>query len=250
MTDARTDIDDGDRLPWLEAVEDEGASDGPSPLKLIAAVVIGLVAIGLVVGGLFWLGNRSGGGAANGEAEMIEAPDGPYRVAPDNPGGMQVEGRGGTAHAASEGQEPQGNLSMRVPEAPVAPGGARPGQPGQQPGAAQQPGQQPGAAQQPARPGAPAQPARPAPAPTPAPAPAPAASGPAIQLGAFSSQAAAEGAWRALSGRFRYLAPLGHSVSPVQAGGRTLYRLRASGAAAADVCRRLAVAGEACTPVR
>ena len=122
MTDARTtDIDDGDRLPWLEAVEDESGGEGPSALKLIAAVVIGLLAIGLVVGGLFWLGNRGGTAGADGEAELIEAPDGPYRVAPDTPGGMQVEGQGGTAHKASEGQQPQGNLSMVVPETPVAP---------------------------------------------------------------------------------------------------------------------------------
>ena len=36
---------DEDRLPWLEAVEDEDEG-GPSALKLIVAVVIGLVAIG------------------------------------------------------------------------------------------------------------------------------------------------------------------------------------------------------------
>ena len=245
MTDARTtDIDDGDRLPWLEAVEDENTGEGPSALKLIAAVVIGLVAIGLVVGGLFWLGNRGGTAGTDGEAELVEAPDGPYRVAPDNPGGMQVEGQGGTAHKASEGQQPQGNLSMVVPETPVAP------QPKAAPGQAAGGQQQAAAGGQPkAAPGQPQQPARPAPAPVPAPAPA-GASGPAIQLGAFSSQAAAESAWRAMSGRFRDLAPLSHSVSPVQAYGRTLYRLRASGAGSADVCRRLAVAGESCVAVR
>jgi hypothetical protein len=231
MTDARAETpEDGDRLPWLEAVDEEEASEGPSPLKLIAAVVIGLVAIGLVVGTLFWLGNR-GDGAADGEPELIEAPDGPYRVAPEDRGGMQAEGEGGSAHAASAGQEPQGNLSMRVPERPVAPAPK-----GQQP--AQQPAQQ-------AQPKA-ATPAQPAPQ---RPAAPTAASGPTIQLGAFSSQAAAQNAWRALSGRFRYLAPLTHSVIPVQTGGRTLYRLRASGAGSADICRRLEVAGESCTPI-
>jgi hypothetical protein len=213
MTDARTDLDDGDRLPWLEAVEDENAAEGPSALKLIAAVVIGLVAIGLVVGGLFWLGSRGGDAGANGDGELIEAPEGAYRVAPETPGGMQVEGQGGSAHAASAGAEKQGNLSMRVPEAPVS--------------------------------GQPKAPAGQAPAAQPA-----APSGPAIQLGAFSSQAAAQNAWRAMSGRFRYLAPLTHSIQPVQAGGRTLYRLRASGPGSADVCRRLQVAGETCAAVR
>lgn len=236
MTDARADMaDDGDRLPWLEAVDEEDAGQGPSALKLIAAVVIGLVAIGLVVGTLFWLGNR--GGAGEGETELIEAPEGPYRVAPGERGGMQAEGEGGTAHAASEGQEPQGNLSMRVPEAPVAPQRQQPGQAGQQ----AQTGQPTTAPQQ-----QPAQPQRPAVQA----APQPTAAGPAIQLGAFSSQAAAQNAWRALSSRFRYLAPLTHSVMPVQTGGRTLYRLRASGPGAAEICRRLEVAGETCAAVR
>jgi len=224
MTDARTDsLDENDRLPWLEAVEEEEEAEGPSALKLIAAIVIGLVAIGLVVGGLFWLGNRGGG---DGEAELIEAPDGAYKVAPDDPGGMQVEGQGGAAHRASEGEEPRGNLSMNVPETPVGPG-------------------------QQAQPQQPAQPQPPQAGPTPAPQPgASAAAGPTIQLGAFSSQAGATNAWRALAGRFGYLAPLTHSVVPVQAGGRTLYRLRASGTNAADICRRLQVAGETCTTVR
>lgn len=246
MTDARTDVDDGDRLPWLEAVEDENAAEGPSALKLIAAVVIGLVAIGLVVGGLFWLGGRGGAGGANGEAELIEAPEGAYRVAPETPGGMQVEGQGGSAHAASAGAEKQGNLSMRVPETPVD--GRPKGAPGQTPAA--QPGQAPTAGQPKAPPAPAAQPARPGqPAAQPGAQPA-APSGPAIQLGAFSSQAAAQNAWRAMSARFRYLAPLTHSIQPVQAGGRTLYRLRASGAGSADVCRRLQVAGETCAAVR
>jgi hypothetical protein len=76
-----------------------------------------------------------------------------------------------------------------------------------------------------------------------------AASGPTIQLGAFSSQARATQAWNALSGRFGYLAPLSHSVVPVQAGGRTLYRLRATGPDSAGICGRLRVAGEACSVV-
>jgi hypothetical protein len=42
--------------------------------------------------------------------------------------------------------------------------------------------------------------------------------------------------------RFRYFAPLSHNVVAVQVGGRTLYRLR-------RVCRRLQVAGEACSTV-
>ncbi len=219
---------DEDRLPWLEAVEEDGGDRGPSLVKLVAAIVIGLVAIGVIVGGLFWLGNRNRGEATG---EVIAAPEGDYKVRPDEPGGMNVAGEGGTTFAASEGAEPRGQLNTNaVPEAPVARQPQAPGQP---------------QAQQPAQP-----PARPAPAPQrPAATPAPAAGGATIQLGAFSSQASATRAWTALAARFRYLAPLSHSVIPVEAGGRTLYRLRASGADAAGVCRRLQIAGEACSVI-
>ena len=220
---------DEDRLPWLEAVEEDGnGGDGPSVGKLVVAILIGLVAIGVIVGGLYWLGNRSASGDGN---EIITAEKGDYKQRPENPGGMNLSGEGNASFAASEGQQPRGNLNVNgVAEAPAAP----------------VQGQQQG--QTPARPApAPAPPARPAPQQPQRPAPAP--SGPAIQLGAFSTPAAANTAWRALAGRFRYLAPLAHNVVPVQVGGRTLHRLRASGPDSASVCRRLQAAGEACTMV-
>lgn len=225
-------VGDEDRLPWLEAVEEEEGGEGPSAAKLVAWIVIGLITIGIVVGGLFWLGNRGGPGAEN---DLIAAPEGDYKVRPDNPGGMNVSGEGDVSAAASAGAQPQGNLNVNaVPETPVtqAPPAPRPA---------------------PAPAPAPA-PYTPPPAPRPAPpayhpAPPPAAAGATIQLGAFSSQAAATRAWTALAGRFRYLAPLSHSVVAAQVGGRTLYRLRAAGPDAASVCRRLQVAGEACSVV-
>jgi hypothetical protein len=225
MTDIRGDdatpLDEEDRLPWLEAVDEDEEREGPSPLKLIAAVLIGLAAIGLVVSGLFWLGNRD----TTGEGpEVITADQGDYKVRPDEPGGMNVQGAGDSSFAASEGAEPRGTINVdAVPEAPVtkAPAAAPP-------------------------------PAAPAPKPAPtrvAKAPAPAPSGPAIQLGAFSSSAGATSAWKALSARFKYLEPLSHSVIPVKVGSRTLYRLRASGPNSANLCGRLRVAGESCVTV-
>jgi len=224
MTDIRADDElpgeEEDRLPWLEAVDEDEERDGPSPMKLAAAVLVGLVAIGLVVSGLFWLGNR---GTSEGPPATIAAQPGAYKVRPDHPGGMQVQESGESALAASEGAEPKGTINVdAVPEAPLA--------------------KAPSAA---------------APAPAPpagvkaaqASAAAPAGPGGSVQLGAFSSQAAADNAWKALSARFKYLEPLTHSVVPVTAGGRTLYRLRASGPNAANLCGRLRVAGETCVSV-
>lgn len=222
MTDIRADdsmpLEDEDRLPWLEAVDEDEGGDGPSAMKLIAAVLIGLVVIGLVVGGIFWLGNRE---ETPSGPQTIAAPEGDYKVKPDEPGGMKVEGEGDTAFAASAGEEPKGTLNIdAVPESPVA----------------KAPAAQP--------PAAALKQAAPAKA-----APAPVAAGATIQLGAFSSQAGANEAWKALSGRFKYLAPLSHSVVPVTVNGRTLYRLRANGPNAVDVCARLRVAGETCVAV-
>src|SRR5688572_21602765 len=232
MTDVRADeLAEEDRLPWLEAVEEDDDRDGPSIAKLIGAIVIGLAAIAVIVGGLFWLGNRN---RSDGNGEIIAAPQGDYKVRPDQPGGLNGSGDGETAAAACAGAGQKGRINPNaVAEATVA----RPPQ-----AAPQTPTARPQAPA--ARPQAP--PARP---PAPPVRPAPAAGGATIQLGAFSTQAGATSAWRALSGRFRYLTPLGHSVVPVQSGGRTLYRLRASGPDGANVCRRLQVAGEDCAVV-
>ena len=221
MTDARAETTpfDEDRLPWLEAVEEDGGREGPSALRLIVAVLIGLAAIGAVVGGIFWIYDRYRTQQGGGQPELIQAPEGAYKVRPDDPGGMTVEGEGDTAQQASQGADPKGAINTKgVPEAPVTKG-AQP---------------QPNQGIIPAPPATNEQPS---------------AGGATIQLGAFSSQAGASSAWKALSGRFSYLAPLSHSVVPVTRGGKTLYRLRASGPGAENICGRLRVAGESCEKV-
>lgn len=212
---------DEERLPWLEPIEQDVDGEGPSLGKLIASVLVGVLAIGLVVGGLFWL--RDGGGSAggaSGEPEVIAAAEGDYKVKPDDPGGMKVEGEGDTAFATSAGVDPKGRIDTgKVAETPVAKG---------QPAPAPAPAAQPKTATAAAAP------------------PAATTGAGSIQLGAFSSSAAANNAWNALSGRFAYLKPLSHSVQQAQSGGKTVYRLRAGGPGAAEVCGKLRAAGESC----
>lgn len=259
---------DEDRLPWLEPVEEERSDEGVSAARLVAGLVVALIALGLVIGGVYWLKQRAGGpGTAAGDPTLIAAQPGAYKVKPTEPGGMAVNGQGDSSYAASEGADPNAKIDLSaVPEAPIGKNG--------KPVAA-------AAAAAPVAQPAPVKPtpvakAAPAPASTPAPAPvvakpapvtaksasakveapkletsaAPASGGAQIQLGAFSSEAKANEAWKSLSGRFGYLGALSKSVVPVTSNGKTVYRLRASaGGQASSICSKLKVAGEACVVV-
>ncbi len=216
---------DDDRLPWLEAVEEE--ERGPSPAKLIGAVLIGLVAIGIIVGGLFWLGQRGAGG--NASEEVIASP-GDYKVPAPDPGGMKVDDKGTTQVATSEGTEQTASVNQSGrPEAPVN----QPAQPQRPAPAAEQPKQTPAPQARPQQP-APTQPRL---------------SGPTIQVGAYPSAEAANREWQRLAQRYPYLGRLPHAVMMHQRGGQTFYRLRAAGNDAPGVCRRLRAAGQPCMDV-
>ena len=79
--------------------------------------MIGLVAIGVIVGGLFWLGNR---GQPGGNGEIIAAPEGDYKVRPENPGGMNVAGEGDTASPPAKARRRRAiSTPMPSPEQPV-----------------------------------------------------------------------------------------------------------------------------------
>lgn len=198
--------DAGERLPWLEPVEEVEETRGPSMGKMIGLVLLGILLLGAIVGGYSWWSQQ--GATSGGSGELIAAPAEPYKIKPEDPGGMEVEGEGDTSFAASEGAEPQGKIDVAaVPEAPLV------------------------AEEEAAAPASGA---------------SKAGSAGTIQLGAFSSEASANSAWKALSTRFKYLEPLTHSILEVKSGDKTLYRLRASGPDAASLCGRLRVAGETC----
>lgn len=226
---------DEDRLPWLESADDD-YREGPSWRLIAVLVAIGLLVIAGAIYGIHWYKNRP---VETGSGALIEAPVGDYKVKPDEPGGMKVDGEGDTALATSQGGAP-GNASINLGATPEAPITGRKAPPGTTPrvdgGAVVIPGS--GGRLTATRPGA-------------APAAAPAASGGGalVQLGSFPSEAAANAEWSTLSRRFGYLAPLGKSVERAEVNGRTVHRLRVnagSAGAAQQLCGKLKVAGEAC----
>ena len=228
---------DEERLPWLETVDpDEG--EGPGLGRVVALVLLGLAVLAGIVFGIYKLQHRE----VPADGELIAAQEGDYKIRPDDPGGLHVNGEGSAAVATSAGRPHEGAIDVRaVPEAPVD------GRRAAQPLPTREAGGRTAATAVPASGGRLVAPA-PVAAPR-APAPGSASGGSLVQLGAFPTEAVANSAWTSLSKRFAYLAPLGKSVQPVATNGKTLYRLRVNAGSAnqaADLCGKLKVAGENC----
>src|SRR5688572_2650834 len=209
----------GEALPWLEAVDDEDEPRGLSAKKMLAALALVLLGVAIVAGTLFYIGREQGG---SGPPELIRAPQGPYKVKPDDPGGLDVSGESGTAFATGAGVDTDSQLDVsRMAEPPPPP--------------EPEPGEE-----------------RPKPEPKPEPPPPaaePGAPGATVQLGAYGSSAKAETAWKMLSVRFPEVAALSKQVVPYNGG----FRLRASGSSPAQVraaCQAVTAGGENCFVVR
>ncbi len=217
MIDSRSGYED-DQLPWLEAVDDEDGPRGVSGRKMLAALLVVLLASAIVAGTFFWLGRHDPVGV--GGPELIRAEPGPYKIKPSDPGGLDVAGESGTAFQTSAGEDADAQLDLEaLPEQPVA----RPvPEPKRLP---------PNETREPDV--------------APEPPPATGGSGSVIQLGAYKNAAQAERAWTALSTRFPTVGGMTKLVVPYSQG----FRLRAGAASPAEAkqaCQALRVAGENC----
>jgi len=229
VTDSRASDSD---LPWLQEVEDEDAPRGISARRMLAGLLIVLVVAAAIAGTFFWLGQRET--SVPGAPALIRAPEGPYKVKPQDPGGLDVTGESETAFETSAGEDVDSRLAVGDDQVPgVQPGVPAEGEPKRLP---------------------PNETKEPAPAVEPAPKPAPAgAPGSVIQLGAYKNSAQAERAWTALSARFGALAGMTKMIVPYSAGGASGYRLRAAAASPAEAneaCKTLLAAGESCFVAR
>jgi hypothetical protein len=212
-------LNDPDRLPWLETADGYEYVESTSPLRMAVMLLAGLVLLAAIVGAVYWL-QRNQIGGANGNGQLIAAPAGAYKVKPQDAGGKRFEGEGDSAFAASEGTKTGATL---VPAAKIA---------------------------------AAAPPAAMASAPVAAPAPsaAPSAGAVMVQLGAFGDSAKADAAWAALNKRFGFLAGMNRKIAETNVeGGRKVFRLQAvtaNSSEAQQLCAKLKVAGENCLIVR
>ena len=221
MTDRRSAYDE--QLPWLEAVDDEDGPRAVSAGRMLAALMVVLLAAAIVAGTFFWLGRQDTAGA--GGPELIRAEPGPYKIKPAEPGGLDVAGESGTAFETSAGADSDARLDLSaVPEEAIARPPAVVGK-----RLSSDETRIPVEGEVP-----------------PAPEPQPTGgSGSVIQLGAYANAAQAERAWTALSARFPAVAAMNKLVVPYPGG----IRLRAgagSPAEARQACQGLKVAGENC----
>jgi hypothetical protein len=212
-----------EQLPWLQPVEDEDEPRGISARKMLAALVVVLLAAAIVAGTFFWLGRHDA--AVNGPPELIQAPPGPYKVRPPNPGGLDISAESQSAFETSAGEDRNSQLdASKLKAAPPPPANAAAGQSKTAP---------PKEAKAPAA-------AQPQPQAKPT-----GGKGSVIQLGAFANQAQAERAWTALSARFPSIAAMNKMIVPFPGG----IRLRAGAQSPADArqaCQTLKAAGENC----
>ena len=228
--------DDNDRLPWLDS-DDDDQSEGSDGGRVLGLVILGLIALATIVGGIWWSTHRRPDPTLVADGSTIAAPSEAYKQAPKDPGGKTFDGTGNTAFAVSEGQTRPAKLGEG--SAPVAP------PPG---GAAVKPGFD---AIKPPVTFASASPAASASGHVAANAGAIAAtvSGPAVQVGAYSTHASAEAAWTRLSQQYSALSGQRHQTVEGKADIGTVFRLQAlpgDAGAAQALCNKLKSAGLAC----
>ena len=213
--EAQLALDEADlRLPWLEpADEDDDEGLDWTRVGKFLGIAAGLIVLAVLA---IWLLRDWQLAPPEGDGSVIAAPDAPYKVRPENPGGKTFAGTGDTSYKVGEGIEREARIAQKQPDPePVAP--------------------------------APKQDADPAPAP--APAPTPQVSGVGVQVGAYSTEAAAQKGWQTLTQRYQRLGDFDRRIIEGRADIGTVFRLQAvtgSTASANALCSELKANGIEC----
>lgn len=273
--------------PWLAEAPPLSPAAGASRRRPVLNIAIAVLALGAIAAvGLLMLLGRKDNGSSQGymeaaQAPLIEADAGPFKVAPENREGLELEGDGEVIHEAVRGEDVQSQIDLNaVPEEPIgrprdllpSPGkAAAPPVPMGQPVPVQvmppRPAPKPEAAAlatPPARPVAVTK--TPASAPLPSPVPAkplaniaaalqkpavpakPAAGMAVVQIGAFSSEAKAEEEWARVAGKARLTGKRIEKLT--SSAGKTLWRVRGQASDSAAACQAIQAAKGACEVVK
>lgn len=110
--DDRLALEEGERsLPWLESGLEEEDEDAFDTRRIVVICAIALAAMIAIVGAIWFFTRGAGDPAETAAGEVIAAPDGPYKIAPDDRGGREFDRTGDSAPTAAEGQTTQAQLA-------------------------------------------------------------------------------------------------------------------------------------------
>lgn len=114
---------DADDQPWLaEGVREERSTLVPRARLFGGGLIAVLLAILVGLGVYFTAARKSDGSrgyATPAEAPLIAADTGPYKIAPEHPGGAQITGIDDTIAAAASGRDPGSALLPDTSEEPL-----------------------------------------------------------------------------------------------------------------------------------
>lgn len=209
-------VGDDEPLPWLESSdygdEDEGVDTG----RIVGFVLIAALALLALFGAIWFFSNRESDAGLIADGSTIEAPEGPVKERPEDPGGRNFAGTGDVAPAVGEGQTREGRIAENTVPKPsistVKSGGVEPVDVKTSGSAAT-------------------------------------AGGIAVQVGAYSNKADAEVGWTALNRQTDALQGYKYRIVEGQADIGTVYRLQAvagDAAGARSLCENLRADGLAC----
>ena len=212
-------MESDERLPWLGAEDEEEREAGFATSRLVMLGVLSLVVVGaLVAVAWFAMGATSNEPPADGS--LVEAPEGPYKVKPEDAGGKVHAGTGDTSFAVGEGQTREAKLADRTPTPTPTP---EPSEEPAGPSLATTLNEGPRESEPP--------------------------KGTLVQVGAYPSRGEAQEAWGRLMRQTTSLNGVRHRVVEAQVDIGTVYRLQAvtgGGAEARALCGRLKDDGLAC----
>jgi len=123
--EAQLALDETDlRLPWLEPADEDGDEGLDWPrIGKFAGGVAGFVLLSVLA---IWLLRDWQLAPPEGDGSVIAAPDTPYKVRPENPGGKTFAGTGDTSYKVGEGIEREARIAQKKPDpVPVAPPAAK-----------------------------------------------------------------------------------------------------------------------------